>query len=330
MESFQTKDVLVQVNKEYNAGIDGRVDILIQNDKRQVLVIENKIDATDQDKQLIRYHHFINEKFNEGHIFYLTLDGSQTSQISIKDDSVDLANSVINISYTTEILQWLELCYRESVSVPTVRETIVQYINLVKKLTGQNLNKELEKEMLKLIRENYDAARTIANEIEKVETRAVQSFLSDVAAVIENRLNHDDKAWIISVDNEIHRKNIGISIVHKNWPEKLSIAMESVSLILKYETGFGIYAFEDDIDRKKIKQILNEEVPYDFSNFKESPYWPNYTTLFNLSLAVKNSDRFRLFEEGKRLEFIESVARSLYELAEACDIPFRKLYSDPL
>lgn len=54
----------------------GRIDIIIE-DGRNAIIIENKIYATDQENQLLRYYNYAIEKFGGGHfvLLYLTLDG---------------------------------------------------------------------------------------------------------------------------------------------------------------------------------------------------------------------------------------------------------------
>lgn len=70
----------------------GRIDILIENeDSKKAIIIENKIYAGDQKKQLYRYYKFA-EKYGPGNyiLLYLTLDGHEPSEESIKSDSKTL------------------------------------------------------------------------------------------------------------------------------------------------------------------------------------------------------------------------------------------------
>lgn len=84
---FKLPDVLsnmntLEVHKEYSIGslshdkgTGGRIDLLIKNGCN-VIVIENKIFASDQPKQLWRYYEFIKRKQYNGTLLYLTLDGN--------------------------------------------------------------------------------------------------------------------------------------------------------------------------------------------------------------------------------------------------------------
>ena len=66
----------------------GRMDILIesgnvQGDKTKAIIIENKIYASDQTKQLYRYYQFAEQKYGleNSLILYLTLDGHSPHDI---------------------------------------------------------------------------------------------------------------------------------------------------------------------------------------------------------------------------------------------------------
>ena len=52
--------------------------------------------------------------------------------------------------YKNDIIQWLEKCRKEAVTHSILRETITQYINLIKYLTHQTINENMEKEIVKL------------------------------------------------------------------------------------------------------------------------------------------------------------------------------------
>ena len=118
----------------------GRIDILIEDDNGKRILIENKIDAADQENQMVRYRNFD----LKAPLFYLTLDGR--SPCNLSGEELDFVKCQ-PISYEREILSWLKDCRKEAACLPTVRETITQYIHLVEELTNQSttifMNKEL-------------------------------------------------------------------------------------------------------------------------------------------------------------------------------------------
>jgi hypothetical protein len=116
---------------------EAEFDILIKDDEGNVIIIENKIYAGEQHKQLSRYRN----AFPEAQLFYLTLFGD----FSVHEDS---NVNYKTLSYQMDIIGWLEECRKVSVDIPIVRESISQYIFLLKKLTNQNANQKMSEEII--------------------------------------------------------------------------------------------------------------------------------------------------------------------------------------
>lgn len=131
-----------KINEDYTIG--GRIDIVIKANPNKVIVIENKINAVDQFNQLVRYKH----AYPNGQILYLTLEGGHPSSDSIGDLK---ENEYRCISYSHDIIKWLEECRKKSVMFPMLRECISQYINLIKHLTHQSPNKRQEMEIREVL-----------------------------------------------------------------------------------------------------------------------------------------------------------------------------------
>lgn len=144
---------LAIVKVELYAGIrtedsGGRIDIIITNNKNEAIIIENKIFASDQETQLFRYAEF-GKRFNKFYILYLTLDGQLASELSSK--TLLNGEHYFCISYKENILTWLKNCRKEAATQAMLRETISQYINIIKHLTGQSMNNEINNEILNII-----------------------------------------------------------------------------------------------------------------------------------------------------------------------------------
>ncbi|GFM65691.1 PD-(D/E)XK nuclease family protein [Pseudomonas lijiangensis] len=126
IEGFDCRDVTVEV--EYR-----NVDILIRNGKRQAIIIENKLYAEDQDAQLFRYLKTLQgEGYHTYPPVYLTLDGRDADTRSC------LGIDYQRVSYADDILPWLEQCQPLVIREAAVRESLLQYIDLIAKLTFQN------------------------------------------------------------------------------------------------------------------------------------------------------------------------------------------------
>ena len=122
----------------------GQFDILIEKQKEICIVIENKIYAGDQPHQLNNYYQDAKEnKFNQIKLIYLTLDGSEPSEVSLKgENGQDSDLNVICISYRVHIISWLEECMKlqEVQRISPIREILFQYRDLLNELTGQPTN----------------------------------------------------------------------------------------------------------------------------------------------------------------------------------------------
>ena len=114
----------------------GRIDIIIE-DGSHAVIIENKIYASDQCNQLLRYHNYGKKHFPNGYeLLYLTLDGHDPSDCSMGNKKFDHKA----ISYDSEILEWLDKCYESVSNDMPVREIIRQYSELVKQLTYKDMD----------------------------------------------------------------------------------------------------------------------------------------------------------------------------------------------
>ncbi|WP_423205431.1 PD-(D/E)XK nuclease family protein [Pseudomonas kribbensis] len=126
IQNFDSENATVEV--EYQ-----NIDILVRNQSKQAVIIENKIYAGDQDEQLWRYHQRMQaEGYGEIWTTYLTLDGSEPSEQSRK------SLPVVLFSYEAEIIAWLKDCIPLIAREPGVRESVFQYIELLQKLTSSD------------------------------------------------------------------------------------------------------------------------------------------------------------------------------------------------
>lgn len=156
----------------------GRIDLYIENGKGQKIIIENKIYANDQEHQLIRYHNYAPDAC----LLYLTLDGKEPSEMSIKSDgNIALSNGrdFFCLSYKADILEWLENCYKKESLPALVAEGINHYIYLVRSLTSQLANKDMEKEIVNKLTEdskNVEAALAIEKVLAEMKSSIQMKF----------------------------------------------------------------------------------------------------------------------------------------------------------
>ncbi|MDD7660625.1 MAG: PD-(D/E)XK nuclease family protein [Bacteroidales bacterium] len=140
-------------NKTMTEG--GRIDLLIKSGNK-VIVIENKIYADDQKTQMKRYQNFC-QQYDDYRLLYLNLDGIEPSEDSIVDMVLDEDYHII--SYSEDLLYWLEQCKKVCKNRMLVLSSIVQYSNLIKELTNQ-MNDNTEKELMSLLSSKDNMEKT--------------------------------------------------------------------------------------------------------------------------------------------------------------------------
>lgn len=160
----------IKIEKEKFANVHGRIDITIETTDLYI-IIENKIDMIGSKGQLKRYKDFADKQRKQSAIFYLTLYGDSP----VEDGSVV---EVELLSYKYDVVEWLDVCIKEVALIPGIREILLQYRNLIKKITNQNEEEELTMETIDILREgnNLQIADIIANAIEDTKARIEKEF----------------------------------------------------------------------------------------------------------------------------------------------------------
>ena len=174
----------------------GRMDIVIHcgND---AIIIENKIDAGDQEHQLLRYREYgISNIKGKVVLVYLTLDGKTASDWSTNKQLI--ANvDYFPISYKFDIDNWLSQCENSVKNLTNLYATITQYHQIINKLTNTNMAQD--KHILDLMLENNKAVLEISNNLwewkQQIKAKASLRFkevLEDIAEQRGLKLSYDD------------------------------------------------------------------------------------------------------------------------------------------
>ncbi|MBS1641071.1 MAG: PD-(D/E)XK nuclease family protein [Bacteroidetes bacterium] len=190
------------VSQDYSEG--GRIDIIIKDNKGNGVIIENKIYAGDQYKQLERYNDYARKKYKKWKLLYLTLDGK------LANTSLENGNDYTCISYKNDITEWLEKCKKEAASFPLLRETIAQYLVLIKNLTNQSINKKMENEIVEYIIANGNNVKgsfEITNSLEKIK----QALLRKFAKQLEDKIIKYNPEIIVEVSSQIGKQYNGVT-----------------------------------------------------------------------------------------------------------------------
>ncbi len=129
-----------------------RLDIHLRDDKRREIIIENKIYAGDQNKQLYDYYEFAKKSAQDFRLIYLTLKGTDPSANS--SNGLQKDQDYICLSYQEDIATWLKACQNEVLNIPLLSESIHQYLLNISFLTNQSMNQGYLKEIEGVLAEN--------------------------------------------------------------------------------------------------------------------------------------------------------------------------------
>ena len=311
-----------QISEDGKEG--GRIDILVSVPKelnRKSLIIENKIYALDQKNQLLRYYNFGKKEFEDRFILtYLTLDGKEPSNASIGD-----GNNIepICISYNNHIMTWLHSCAQIAFDKPKVRESIIQYIDLLKQITGNTMNKNADiVNIVASSEENLISGLQICarrNEIVKYAVmRPITNFLKEITkrAGAEPEMNHVQVKFIPNDDFNTRGERIdwGFSFFISSKDGKKVVKL--IYIFEKWDLAdlfYGVDASETHgVPVESIFQNSNKNWPYGWEWFDGYLNWDG-EGISNILDEIKNN--------GINSDFAKKILNSIIDAAKLCKMP---------
>jgi hypothetical protein len=230
------RTITKEINWENVSG--GRIDLIIE-DYRSLLIIENKLDAIDQEYQLIRYNNYAKTKnAKKTALLYLTLDGKNLEhenpytsesglyiegQNFIYKDKEMYENTLerenffkclyFPISYKIHIRDWITKCIEKTDKSPFLQIILRQYLALIKKITFQTVSEEMKEDIVSIIlndsnekRENIESAFAISDSIWNLKKRLYNDL-------IQNLKNNEEGYNIVDTD---HTEYYGVDIIFEN------------------------------------------------------------------------------------------------------------------
>jgi len=217
-DTIQVKTELSIGKVDYENKEGGRVDIAITGNSGKIF-IENKIYAGDQYRQIERYSN------KNTVVFYLKLNREPPDKSS--SGNLKAGKDFFLLSYRNDIKKWLEKCQKEASDFPVVRETIKQYLILIKKLTGQLTYNEMTKKTHSLIIENINAANLIGNNLEAAKHEVRNDFFKRLREQLKESLNNNILViFTESYNNKSSKWWYRITIKPTNWVKELYYLIE--------------------------------------------------------------------------------------------------------
>ena len=158
------------------------IDIVIRDQiSLRAVIIENKIWAADQPRQLLRYAEQMKEY--ERHVLYLTPDGREASEDSAGD--IDYRC----LSYKSDLVPWLKGCQKRAYDDPALRESVAQYLRLIARLTGTDFSEAYMNDLKELcLTENN---LVLVHDLTEALVEAKISLLQELWREIERGLQAD-------------------------------------------------------------------------------------------------------------------------------------------
>jgi len=286
-------DMFALYKEQYN------IDILIKS-KKQAIIIENKIDTQDHSNQLSRYIDTMKKqgyKENDIRTIYLTLYGEEPNE-SI--------TNIILLSYSKDIKNWIIKCIEKVAQKPTVRETLVQYLNLINKLTYKLDNQGFVMEVKELLLQKNNLKTILGIEDAIIETKIdIQLNFWKMLLVYLEKAQYQFEFYNIYGDRDIKES------VYKYYTKKKN----RKDYGFEYEIDNNLYFFVEIRDNiyygfyfKEDKNIDNQIKALDKISIKwEEPYWkyPNKKLDFE---QFNNENILDLLDNNQKEKDIKNIS----------------------
>ena len=208
---------------------------------------------------------------------------------------------------------------KEAADQPILRESIKQYIILLKKLTNQLSDNKMENEIKDIIKVNYKSAKTISDNIEAVEVEYASRYLNEIGQTVISKLNATESIWSFSVGNDLTTSWSGLNIYNEKWIEGLKVQLQGNSKIHTSQNKYGLIAYNESFSRELIHKKL-KKAGFSELEWSSNMYWACYNNITNFGDIEVRTD---LFNDKTRAKLVEEVATKMIELCGLCDMPLR-------
>ena len=291
----------IKADKEYyttvkieEEGIEknGRIDILIhgsidnkETKKSFAIIIENKINADDQDKQLERYYKYISKTKGYGnnvYVIYLTPKIKPPREYSFSEKYIKKVGEKFKNITHGDIGRWLETILKNkeynflhTENYKLLKSALIQMIDNEKSISGENEEGNMKEERIKQILED-NFLKKINTKERKIEEE-LQLYI-DVFSEAKDLL-------------EMERKR---AIIEKIIPNYLDFT-KKISRYLKSNKYFNIYKTKEIIDNLTSGVLVHHidsdylylQSDIDFNNKSVSSYCFGICSIPNINNKIK-------------------------------------------
>ena len=293
------------VTDDYKEG--GRIDLLIQDNNKQTIIIENKINAGDQPLQLYRYNKYANKNLSKEQyvLLYLTLNGLQPSDSSIGDNQFDY----FCVSYREDILPWLEKCIAIAALYPRIRETITQYVTNLKQILSIMEDNNLDNYLEILTSDgNISTTIDILEHSYDIQTKIRENFIANVQQLCENM------GFIFKCDDKLKTAS------NYSWMYIFEKKNKDIQFVIGVEKHTNADGFQMGFKVNSELNVKNKEQFLFWDDCKPSEDFPFGSTYLWSESGKTGSGRWWRWDEwptlhdmtnGKMFGFIEKQLRRI-------------------
>lgn len=313
IKDFEINTQEVTVYNEYE-----NIDIYITDGLKHI-IIENKIYAGDQHKQIKRYINTIYKtnsqvEYEDILVIYLSIDRKSPSLYSL--DNMKIKNQIIceeekkmalykAIHYKTTVLSWLKKCKYEVQNITNLNESIEQYIQVVKKITNQYKGKVMSiKDEIQKEKENYLIAKEIYHNLPSMRSDIFSKFIFEAIEKLQAILCED---WIVEKDGNLATPwGFPLRIYKKDWKNQDNYLLIGFEFQQKdyIDGGIGVVRKNNNINIENISKIFENELSHIKLDVNSSPWWLCNHNLKTTSKDIVEEILFNGFTSDKFVEII--------------------------
>jgi len=308
------------------------IDIYITDGNKHI-ILENKVYATDQPKQIKRYIEEItkkenkNLKLNNVLVIYLSLDRIEPSSDSLDDLSIE--NGIIkeetkeislfkSIHYKNEILDWLEKCKYEVQNITNLNEVFRQYIDVVKMINNQYKDKIMSlSDYIIENKEVYKLAMELKDILPIARRKSISNFFNETVSSLKDELGSE---WKIKLEeNFLDKKHRVVLKIYKNdWivDKKNNDVVFGVIFDKDdyYNACFGVVKNNNVNIENITKKFYKELNRLKYDKLKTNEWWLHLECLHNTNEVVDFVEYIQ-FNKNAKENFIYGIMK-LIEIFE--------------
>ena len=335
---------------EYNS-----IDLYL-TDGNNHIIIENKIWAGDQQKQIKRYIETIKEENKDINltenlvVIYLSLDREEPTDYSLYNSITEKQNGFYvengflvaikdglktvekykfkSINYNNQIKKWLKASLQEVGNITNLSFAITQYQEVVERLDGTYKNKIMSfKEYLKYENKNkynklelMKTMKEISDEYPDFRKETIKSFLEQAMKNLKEKF--EDHKWQV-VDKEISGG--------KQYESFIIQQAENANFVFRfefekkdfYESIWGIFsidAYKNEENKKDVKVLReNQSIKEKLKKLKDDKILTRESDLW-LKYGLYQNDLWdKIIAEGGVKKAVEGFIKQFMGIFKSCE-----------